>query len=176
MAAFVCVEWRSPDHLAWVMLPPSCHPHRRQWNRRARGAIACNREERSSRSCWHPGDRDERLRRRQVGERWIVELWSGGSLTGTSWTLTSYVTPGSSTPTSAAAPAALTFRSAGPVGHDRMQLVQRYLYGKHVRKIDGKLGPMTQVACADAAAEKRRKQQSRNSCRPQRRMRSTRRR
>jgi len=75
------------------------------------------------------------------------------SLAGTSWTLTSYSTVGSSTPTSAAAPAALTFRSAGALSGTTGCNSFSGTYTAEASKLTIKLGPMTQAACADAATQ-----------------------
>jgi heat shock protein HslJ len=78
---------------------------------------------------------------------------AAGSLTGTSWTLTSYATARSSTPTSAAAPASLTFRSAGALSGTTGCNSFSGNYTADASKLTITLGPMTQAACADAAAQ-----------------------
>ena len=76
-----------------------------------------------------------------------------GSLTGTPWTLTSYATAGSSTPTPAAGPAALTFRAAGALSGTTGCNSFSGTYTADASQLTIKLGPMTQAACADAAAQ-----------------------
>ena len=78
---------------------------------------------------------------------------AGATLTGTSWTLTSYPPSGASSSTPTAAPASLTFAQGGALSGTTGCNSFSGTYTTQASRLSITLGPMTQRACTDPAAQ-----------------------